>query len=187
MIFYGSINFKLESLFRQAMKLGLSARKNSSVRAYGPASLPASDGYRICIEAAGMRGVDRAPTRPRYVNRGLVAHGHDVWLMSPEYVRPYVKAQKNNDRDAEAIVEASAARPCASWRSRTRRGNTCRHSIASAIDYVARALGKSLAGEAGMICAAGHNKAADVRLTIVSLISDIVATIANRSLPLVEL
>jgi transposase len=30
--------------------------------------------------------------------------------MSPEYVRPYVKAQKNGDRDAEAIAEA-ATRP----------------------------------------------------------------------------
>ena len=32
--------------------------------------------------------------------------GHEVWLMSPEYVRPYVKAQKNDDRDAEAVAEA---------------------------------------------------------------------------------
>src|ERR1700716_558880 len=30
--------------------------------------------------------------------------------MSPEYVRPYVKAQKNVDRDAEGIAEA-ATRP----------------------------------------------------------------------------
>ena len=30
--------------------------------------------------------------------------------MSPEYVWPYVKAQKNDDRDAEAIAEA-ATRP----------------------------------------------------------------------------
>ena len=30
--------------------------------------------------------------------------------MSPEYVRPYVKAQKNDDRDAEGIAEA-ATRP----------------------------------------------------------------------------
>jgi hypothetical protein len=35
---------------------------------------------------------------------------HTVRLMSPEYVRPYVKAQKNDDRDAEAIAEA-ATRP----------------------------------------------------------------------------
>ncbi len=40
----------------------------------------------------------------------LVAQGHTVRLMSPEYVRPYVKAQKNDDRDAEAIAEA-ATRP----------------------------------------------------------------------------
>jgi transposase len=30
--------------------------------------------------------------------------------MSPTYVRPYVKAQKNDERDAEAIAEA-ATRP----------------------------------------------------------------------------
>jgi transposase len=30
--------------------------------------------------------------------------------MSPEYARPYVKAQKNDDRDAEGIAEA-ATRP----------------------------------------------------------------------------
>ncbi len=28
--------------------------------------------------------------------------------MSPEYVRPYVKSQKNDDRDAEAIAEAAS-------------------------------------------------------------------------------
>src|SRR3712207_65870 len=36
--------------------------------------------------------------------------GHPGRLMSPEYVRPYVKAQRNDDRDAEAIAEA-ATRP----------------------------------------------------------------------------
>ena len=40
----------------------------------------------------------------------VFAHGHDVRLMPPEYVRPYVKAQKNDDRDAEGIAEA-ATRP----------------------------------------------------------------------------
>lgn len=38
------------------------------------------------------------------------AQGHQVRLMSPEYVRPYVKAHKNDDRDAEGIAEA-ASRP----------------------------------------------------------------------------
>jgi len=45
-----------------------------------------------------------------HLGRMLADQGHQVRLMSPEYVRPYVKAQKNDDRDAEAIAEA-ATRP----------------------------------------------------------------------------
>jgi transposase len=45
-----------------------------------------------------------------HLGRVFVDRGHEVRLMSPEYVRPYVKAQKNDDRDAEAIAEA-ASRP----------------------------------------------------------------------------
>lgn len=45
-----------------------------------------------------------------HLGRLFEAHGHQVRLMSPEYVRPYVKAHKNDDRDAEGIAEA-ASRP----------------------------------------------------------------------------
>ena len=45
-----------------------------------------------------------------HLGRLFAAGGHEVRLMSPEYVRPYVKAQKNDDRDAEGIAEA-ASRP----------------------------------------------------------------------------
>jgi len=45
-----------------------------------------------------------------HVGRLFAANGHDVRLMSPEYVRPYVRAQKNDDNDAAGIAEA-AARP----------------------------------------------------------------------------
>lgn len=45
-----------------------------------------------------------------HLGRVFEAQGHAVRLMSPEYVQPYVKAQKNDDRDAEAIAEA-ATRP----------------------------------------------------------------------------
>ena len=45
-----------------------------------------------------------------HLGRLFAAQGHDVRLMSPEYVRPYVKAQKNDDRDAAGIAEA-ATRP----------------------------------------------------------------------------
>lgn len=45
-----------------------------------------------------------------HLGRLFAAKGHQVRLMSPEYVRPYIKAQKNDDRDAEGIAEA-ASRP----------------------------------------------------------------------------
>lgn len=45
-----------------------------------------------------------------FLGRAFVDQGHKVRLMSPEYVQPYVKAQKTDDRDAEAIAEA-ATRP----------------------------------------------------------------------------
>jgi transposase len=41
-----------------------------------------------------------------YWARALVELGHEVRLMPPTYVRPYVKRGKNDARDAEAICEA---------------------------------------------------------------------------------
>ena len=45
-----------------------------------------------------------------FLARTFQSHGHSIRLMPPEYVQPYVKAQKTDDRDAEAIAEA-ATRP----------------------------------------------------------------------------
>ena len=42
--------------------------------------------------------------------RKLQAHGHTVRLMPPQFVKPYVKTNKNDAADAEAICEA-VARP----------------------------------------------------------------------------
>ncbi len=63
--------------------------------------------------AAGLPGCMMAMEAccgAHHLGRRLRDQGHEVRLMSPEYVRPYVKAQKNDDRDAEAIAEA-ATRP----------------------------------------------------------------------------
>jgi transposase len=38
--------------------------------------------------------------------RRFRAYGHEVKLMAPQYVKPYVKSSKNDSRDAEAIAEA---------------------------------------------------------------------------------
>lgn len=38
--------------------------------------------------------------------RKLRSFGHDVRLMAPQFVKPYVKTNKNDVADAEAICEA---------------------------------------------------------------------------------
>ena len=43
-----------------------------------------------------------------YWSRELQALGHSVRLMPPAYVKPYIKRQKNDMADAEAICEAVA-------------------------------------------------------------------------------
>ena len=62
----------------------------------------------------------------------LIALGHAVRLMPPEYVQPYVKAMKNDDRDAEAIAEAASGRQCASSNRRASSSSICRRCIACA-------------------------------------------------------
>lgn len=41
-----------------------------------------------------------------HVGRSLSTFGHDVRLIPAQFVKPYVKSQKNDYRDAEAIAEA---------------------------------------------------------------------------------
>src|SRR6516225_9986376 len=47
-----------------------------------------------------------AVAAPDHRSRQLRALGHTVRLMTPSYVKPYVKRQKNDATDAEAICEA---------------------------------------------------------------------------------
>ena len=50
-------------------------------------------------------GIEACATSHHW-SRELTALGHSVRLMPPAYVRPYVKRQKNDAADAEAICEA---------------------------------------------------------------------------------
>jgi len=59
------------------------------------AQLPAS---LIGIEACGGAN---------YWKRTFERYGHTVKMMSPQFVKPYVKSNKNDAIDAEAICEAS--------------------------------------------------------------------------------
>ena len=55
-----------------------------------------------------------------YWGREIGKLGHTVRLIPPACVKPFVKRQKNDAADAEAICEAAQSRACASFPSRTR-------------------------------------------------------------------
>src|SRR6266705_846984 len=76
--------------------------------------------YLVGMEACGGA---------HYWAREIAKPGHEVRLMSPRFVRPYVKSNKNDARDAEAICEAVGGRRCGSWRSRVWRSKTCSRCI----------------------------------------------------------
>ena len=63
-----------------------------------------------------------------YWAREIAKLGHQVRLIAPAYVKPFIKRQKNDAADAEAICEAASGRACASFRSRpksSRRTASC--------------------------------------------------------------
>ena len=60
-----------------------------------------------------------------YWARELAAVGREVRLMPPSYVKPYVKRQKNDAADAEAICEAAPGPTCASCRSNPKISRPC--------------------------------------------------------------
>lgn len=51
--------------------------------------------------------VMEACSSAHYWARELTTLGHEVKLIAPQYVRPFVKRQKNDAADAEAIVVAA--------------------------------------------------------------------------------
>ena len=73
-------------------------------------------------------------------SRELQTLGHKVRLMPPAYVKPYVKRQKNDATDAEAICEALAGRTCGSSRPRRLSNRAAWCSIAHAISSSASRL-----------------------------------------------
>ena len=73
-------------------------------------SVPEGHAHRSGRKTAACIVGKEACCGAHHLGRLFAAQGHDVRLMSPEYVRPYVRAQKNDDRDAEGFAEA-ATRP----------------------------------------------------------------------------
>ncbi len=96
-----------------------------------------------------------------YWAREFTAMGHEVKLMNPQFVKPYVKNNKNDARDAEAISEA-VTRPTMRFvpiKTAEQQNlialHTMRSQVVSRRTQVSNCL-RGLLAEQGIICAQGH-------------------------------
>ena len=123
-----------------------------------------------------------------HLGRIFAGQGHAVRLMSPEYVRPYVKAQKNDDRDAEAIAEA-ASRPTMRFvelRSEDQLDMQSRHRVRQRLVGARRTLVNQLRAilfERGHAVAQGRRK---LELAVDGMLADPDFPLSRRIRDLVE-
>jgi transposase len=95
-----------------------------------------------------------------YWGRVLIAYGHTVKLIAPQFVKPYVKSGKNDANDAEAICEA-VGRPnmrFVSIKSADQQVMQAEHRIRSRLVRARTALGneiRGLMGEFGIVTPQG--------------------------------
>ena len=66
----------------------------------------AAAGTAVLCEAVAVSGRHRGMRDIHYWAREMIRLGHEVRLMPPAYVKPYVKRGKTDASDAEAICEA---------------------------------------------------------------------------------
>jgi transposase len=108
----------------------------------------------------------------RYWSRELGALGHTVRLMPPAYVKPYVKRQKNDATDAEAICEAVSRANMRFVATKTAEQQSClvlhrtRHLFIRQQTSVINAIRAHLA-EFGIVAPVGR-KGVEALLTIVA-------------------
>ena len=101
--------------------------------------------FRKRITRAKLLGFLAAQTRcvvameacagAHYWAREIAKLGHHVRLIAPVYVKPFIKRQKNDVADAEAICEARSGQACASFRSRPKSSRRTASCSAPAISW----------------------------------------------------
>jgi transposase len=107
-----------------------------------------------------------------YWAREIAKLGHQVRLMSPRFVRPYVKSNKNDAKDAEAICEA-VARPSMRFvavKSQAQQDVLALHRVRSLLIRERTALMNQMRGllaECGIVVAQG---AAHLRRTLAEIL-----------------
>lgn len=95
--------------------------------------------------------------------RKLAAMGHEVKMISPQFVKPFVKSNKNDRNDAEAIVEA-CSRPSMRFvaiKTADQQDTLCLHRVRTRLVAARTALSneiRGLLGEFGVVIAQGSAK-----------------------------
>jgi transposase len=112
--------------------------------------------------------------------RELIKLGHEVRLMPPAYVKPYIKRQKNDVADAEAICEAVTRANMRFVATKTPEQQSClmlhrtRHLFIRQQTAVINAIRAHLA-EFGVVAPVGRNG--------VEQLLDVVADVSDKRLP----
>ena len=106
--------------------------------------------------------------------REMAKLGHEVRLMSPQFVRPYVKSNKNDARDAEAICEAVGrpSRRFVAIKSQAQQDMMALHRVRSLLIRERTALMNEMGGllaECGVVAAQG---ATVLRRLIATILAD---------------
>lgn len=113
--------------------------------------------------------------------REIAKLGHEVKLMSPRFVRPYVKSNKNDARDAEAICEA-VGRPSMRFvaiKTRTQQEVLALHRVRALLIRERTALMNQMRGllaESGIVVAQG---AARLRRALAEILSEGDSAVGN--------
>ncbi len=137
---------------------------------------------RVGMEACGSA---------HHWGRTLISLGHDVKLMPPAYVKPYVRRQKNDAADAEAICEA-VTRPSMRFvtvRSIENQAVLMRHKVRELIVAQRTQLLNALRGhlaEAGVIAAQGACNARALAALVAAGDDEVPTCVVQALLPLVE-
>src|SRR5512134_960917 len=111
-------------------------------------------------------GIEACATSHHW-SRELKTLGHTVRLMPPAYVKPYVKQQKNDATDAEAICEAVTRASMRFVETKTPEQQSClmlhrtRHLFIRQQTAVINAI-RSHLGEFGMVAPVGRNGVEDL-------------------------
>jgi transposase len=126
-------------------------------------------------------GIEACATSHHW-SRALKSLGHTVRLMPPAYVKPYVKRQKNDVADAEAICEAVTRANMRFVETKTQEQQSClmlhrtRHLFIRQQTSVINAIRAHLA-EFGIVARVGRNGVAELL--------NVVADASDRRLPVV--